>query len=611
MATGPTIVAKFTADATALSKEVDSASSKASSSMSSFGKKAALAIGGAFAVGKIVDFGKASVSAAMADAEAQAKLATTLQNVTGATDAQIAATEDYISNLSKQTAIADDDLRPALDNLVRGFGDVESAQQALALATDVSAGTGKDLTTVTEAMMKAANGQTGALGRLGIATKNADGSAKSLDEIMASMSETFGGQAATAADTTAGRMRNAQIQFGEFQEQLGTALLPLISSFADILMRYVIPALTKVATFVQENIRWIGPLAVALGVATVAIWAMNAALAANPISLIIIAVAALVAGIIALYQNCEVFRTVVDAAFKAVATAFGWITDAAKAVFSWIQDNWPLLLAILTGPIGAAVILIVKNWDTVKDAATAVFDWVKGKWDAIAAAIAWAVGLIQAYISTLISAWGTAKDAATAVWSWVTDKWNLITSGISSAVGLIQGYMASIVTALKTPIAAATEVYDWVKEKFEALVDVIEGVLGGVTTAATSIASAIKAPINAVIDGINAIQIPSITIGGFDIPGPGPNIPSFTTPTIDPFPHIPRLATGGVLDTATLFIGGEAGREIVTPEALMRQIVAEEAGGGDTYVLNLYPRTADASDVAYGFRRLELLAGVG
>ena len=156
MASGPTIVAKFIADTSAMTSEVDKAASGASSRLESFATKAAVAIGGAFAVSKVVEFGKASVDAAAADAEAAALLASTLKNVTGATDAQVAASEAFISNLSKQAAVADDDLRPAMGNLVRGFGDAEQAQQALALATDVSAGSGKSLESVSTALMKAA-----------------------------------------------------------------------------------------------------------------------------------------------------------------------------------------------------------------------------------------------------------------------------------------------------------------------------------------------------------------------------------------------------------------------------------------------------------------------
>src|SRR5262245_53974988 len=228
MASGPTITAKFIADTAQMTGEVDKATSTAGNRMDSFAKGAAIAIGGAFAADKVLDFGKAAVEAASADAEAQAQLAAALKNTTGATDAQVASAEDYISNLSKSAAIADDELRPALATLARGFGDTGKAQDALTLATDIAAGTGKDLGTVVAALSKGALGSTGSLGKLGVATKDAAGHAKSMDEIMADLASTFKGQAATAANSTAGQMEKAQIAMGEMQETIGAALLPVI-----------------------------------------------------------------------------------------------------------------------------------------------------------------------------------------------------------------------------------------------------------------------------------------------------------------------------------------------------------------------------------------------
>src|SRR4051812_30660357 len=123
MASGPTITAKFLADTSEMSSEIDKATSGATSKLGSFGKTAAAAVGGAFVADKIVDFGKASVEAASADAEAQQQLAAALKNTAGASDKQIAGAEDYISKLSQTAAIADDDLRPALATLSRGYGD--------------------------------------------------------------------------------------------------------------------------------------------------------------------------------------------------------------------------------------------------------------------------------------------------------------------------------------------------------------------------------------------------------------------------------------------------------------------------------------------------------
>jgi hypothetical protein len=542
---GPTIVAKFVADTSNLTKGVDSAATQNQNRLSSFAKTAAITIGGAFAATAVINFGKDAIAAATADAEAQAKLAQTLKNVTGATDDQIAASEDYISNLSKQAAIADDDLRPALDKLVRGFGNTEDAQKALTLATDVSAGTGKDLAAVTDAMMKAAQGNTGALKKMGVEVKNADGSAKSLDEIMASMAKTFDGQASVAANTTAGKMRNASIQFGEFQEQIGAAVLPMLGALAGFLTGTLIPALSSVADWLAGHKDVIAAALIAVGTIVGAVvipsfiaWATAAgaaAIATIAAAAPFIAIGAVIAGVAFLIIHN--WDTIVDVS-KATWDA---VTGAVKTAFNWVKDNWPLLLAIITGPIGAAVLVVVNNWDTIKGAAVAVWDWFNNTWHTL------------------------------------TD---IITGPFQSSASAIVGIWDSIVSGVKTAIS--------------------------------SVVDAIKTPINAVIRAWNGLEfkIPSVDIPQVHIPGLGDiGGGSIGGQTIG-FPDIATLGRGGVLTSPTLFVGGEAGTEIVTPESLLRQILREE-GGGNTYQLNMYPRTADAADVAYGFRRLELMAGVG
>jgi len=568
VASGPTIVAKFLADTKQLTGEVDKATSSASDRLGSFAKGAALAIGGAFAVDKVVEFGKASVDAAAADAAAQALLASALKNTTGATDAQVAGAEKFIANLSKQAAIADDDLRPALATLARGFGDTEKAQSALSLATDVAAGTGKDLSTVTEAMMKAANGQTGALGRLGIATKDSAGNALSLDQIMANMADTFKGQASVAADSTAGRMKAAKIAFGEFQEQIGSALLPVIGTLSTFLTTTLIPALSAVADWIggHKDIMVAAFIGLAVVVGSVVIpafvaWAVAAgaaAIATIAAAAPFIAIGAVIAAVAYLIiNNWDTIVAVSIAAWDAV-------TGAVAAAFNWVKDNWPLLLAIITGPIGAAVLLVVANWDTIKDAAVAAFNWVKDNWPLLVAIITGPIGLAALAVA---KNWDSIKDGAQAVLDFITDIFGKIGGAISSVVG-------------------------------------------GITDAVGKVVDAIKAPINAIIRAWNGLQftIPSFTLPSFDV-GPvhlgGETVGGSTIG----FPDLPLLAAGAVLTAPTLFVGGEAGTEIVAPEALLRAIVAEEGGGH--YTLNLYPRTADAADIAYGFRRLELLAGLG
>ena len=610
MASGPQIVVDFIAKTTGLTTEVDKAAGTAGSKMAEFGKKAALAIGGAFAVNAIVDFGKAAVESAAADAAAQESLALTLKNVTGATDDQVAAMEDYIDTTSKAMGITDDELRPAMDRLVRGFGDAEEAQDAMAIAMDVAAGTGKDLSTVTDAMAKAADGQTGALKRLGVETTNADGSAKSLDQIMQDMAATFEGQAATSADSTAGKMRKAQIAMDEMQELIGTKLLPALESVFNWIgenKEIVLGLLAGIAAGLAAAAIAAIPAGVTL-TATFVAWAAGAAaaalataLAAAPFVLIGAAVAALV---ILIVKNWDTIK-------EATTTAFNAVKDAIMVAFNWVKDNWPLLLAIITGPIGLAVLAVVKNWDSIKAAAKAVWDWLNTTWDQVTAFISKPVETAKATVET---AWTAMKTAAKAVWDWLNNVWDLVTEFISAPVEDALDAVETVWTGIKT---AAKVVWDWLKNTWkdvtgfitapiEAVVGVIDGIIGGIRTAIGNVVNAIKNPINAVIGAWNSLEfsIPRVEIPSW-VPGIGGK--GFGPLTIG-FPNIPKLAAGGVLTDPTLFLGGEAGTEIVAPEAMLRQIVAEESGGH--YTLNIYTRTADAADIAYGFRRLELMAGV-
>jgi len=120
---------------------------------------------------QLVGFLGDSTKAAIEDEASQRTLAKTLENTAHATHGQVDAVEKYISRTQAATGVTDDELRPAFANLVRGTHDVNKAQGLMQTALDVSAGSGKDLGTVTMAMSKALNGNVGALARLGIKVK--------------------------------------------------------------------------------------------------------------------------------------------------------------------------------------------------------------------------------------------------------------------------------------------------------------------------------------------------------------------------------------------------------------------------------------------------------
>jgi hypothetical protein len=206
------------------------------------GAAAFLAVGAA-AGAMAIKIGIDAVKAAVEDEKAQKSLAITLRNTTKATDAQVKSVEDYIDKTARATGVADDQLRPSLDRLVRSTQDVTKAQKLQQLALDIAAGTGKDLATVTEALGKAYDGNLGALKRIGVPLDENIVKTKDFDAATKALSETFAGQADAAAETFAGRMARIKIAIDEAKEQLGQALLPLLERFANFATDQLAPAL--------------------------------------------------------------------------------------------------------------------------------------------------------------------------------------------------------------------------------------------------------------------------------------------------------------------------------------------------------------------------------
>jgi hypothetical protein len=179
----------------------------------------AAAAAGAFAIKIGVD----GVKAAIEDDAALQKLAQTVENVGLAHDS--AKIEEYISTLERSLGIADDELRPAYDRLVRSIKDTEGANKALALALDISAGSGKSLDAVVQALGRAYDGNTAGLSRLGAGIDSAILKTGDMDAITASLAATFSGQATTSAQTFEGQTRRLSIAGDNLKEAFGAGLL--------------------------------------------------------------------------------------------------------------------------------------------------------------------------------------------------------------------------------------------------------------------------------------------------------------------------------------------------------------------------------------------------
>ena len=251
MATGSrTLKLSILGDVTNLNKSLKAADNDVAGfagKLENFSKRAgqAFAVAGAAAVAYAGKLAIDGVKAAIEDEAAQAKLAKTLENVTGATDGTIKATEDYILQTSLAFGVTDEQLRPSLERLVRATKDVESAQKLQALALDVSAGSGKSLESVSNALARAAEGQTTALGKLGVGISAADLKTMDLNSITQRLSDTFGGQAQAKTETYQGKMDKLKVAFDEAKESVGTALLPIITKMADYISKNMVPALNS------------------------------------------------------------------------------------------------------------------------------------------------------------------------------------------------------------------------------------------------------------------------------------------------------------------------------------------------------------------------------
>jgi hypothetical protein len=248
MAGSRTLKLSILGDVDNLNKSLASASKDVDTFGDKIGK-AGVAIGAAFAAAAAaagayaIKIGVEGVKAAIEDEKAQTQLALSLENATGATKAQIAATEQSILQMSLATGVADDQLRPALQRLALSTGDTQKAQDLLSVALDVSTATGKPLETVANALGKAYDGNTAALGKLGIGISAAELKTMNFTEVQGKLTDLFGGAAAANAETYSGRIARMQVAFDEAKETIGFALLPILEKVIGFINKNALPVI--------------------------------------------------------------------------------------------------------------------------------------------------------------------------------------------------------------------------------------------------------------------------------------------------------------------------------------------------------------------------------
>lgn len=339
-------------------KQLETAGEKASFAIKKAAVPAAAALAGLATVG--LDFAKAAAE----DAQSAALLARQLKNSTLATDKQIAANEKFITSVSLSAAVADDELRPALQRLATGTGSLELSQKLLGTALNVSAATGKPLVDVAEALSKGYAGNMKALKSLSPELAAMIKDHASFDEVTTRLDANYKGMAETVANSAGGSFKKLSIALSETKESIGAALLPVVQVMSE--------KFSSLGQLAQENSGLFVTLGLVIGgialavitvntalkvyeaytkLAAAATFLWNAALAANPVVLVGIAIAALVAALVIAYHKFDWFRNLVDglwdgftAGFKAIAepvVAYAkFLAGVYKGVFNGIADGW-------------------------------------------------------------------------------------------------------------------------------------------------------------------------------------------------------------------------------------------------------------------------------
>lgn len=199
--------------------------------------------------------------------------------------------------------------------------------------------------------------------------------------------------------------------------------------------------------------------------ATVAMRAMGAAMITPPLGIVIAIAAVLVAAYIFRDDIIAIFNKVADVVVPIVEDVASTISGAFNSVLDFLEKNWPLIIGILTGPLGLAIALIATHWDEVKQITSDVWNSIKDFftdiWNTITGTISDALTSIGDAIS---QEWADTKADVSAAWEeikgLISGAWDFITGVISTALDTIGGLISSAWDTLKSVTSEAWNAWD-------------------------------------------------------------------------------------------------------------------------------------------------------
>lgn len=292
---------------------------------------------------------------------------------------------------------------------------------------------------------------------------------------------------------------------------------------------------------------------VATGVATAATWAFNAALAVltSPITWIIAAIAALIAIGVLLYQNWD---TVVEFAKTAWQGLCDFISGICRAIGEFFSGLWTKLQEIFE-PIGQWFgEKFQQAWDAIVNIFTPIGSWFGQRWADVTSALAnigaWFTDMFQ-------KAWTGLTNIFSKLGSWFGERWADVTSVLANVSSWFGNMFTSAYNAVKNAFSSIggffSGVWSTVQSIFVNAGQKVGSAVGGAfRSAVNGVLGTIENVVNGFIGMINGVigminKIPGVSLGGIG------------------YVSLPRLARGGIVDSPTIAMIGEAGKEAVVP----------------------------------------------
>lgn len=357
--------------------------------------------GATVAAGAFAAYGLVKSAKAAADAEASnARLAQQLKLVGDTSAKSRAKIDKTVESLSLLSGFDDEDIQDGFTNILRSTGDVQTAMQAAAVATDLAASKpGMSVEAAGRIIAKVMGGNVGALKKYGIAV---DKNMKPM-EALALLQKKVGGQAEAFGNTSAGAMAKLQVATENAQEKIGAALAPALIEVANAAAKYLPGVAASISTYLGKAIAW-------------------------------------------LRANWPQIRTV-------LATVWEWYRTYVHAVVV------PALQAVATA-IGALVGFIRRHMPEIRAAAQAAFGWIQTNVVPTVRAVA---NTVQAIVRTMSSVWRQHGDdikrvltpAYQAIRTIITSALTIIKASVEAWLAVFRGDWGKVWNSLKTIVGAA------------------------------------------------------------------------------------------------------------------------------------------------------------